>query len=355
MPTPDIKSDDYYRVLGVEKNASDSELQKAYRKLALKHHPDKNKDRPQEAEAEFKKISEAYSTLSDGEKRRIYDQCGKDGLQGGGMPGGGMNQDQAEAMFKAFFGGGGGMPGGMGGGAGGSPFCFMSGGPGGPGGPQMGGRRGGGMPGGFGGMPGGVDIDLSQLLGGMNMGGGMGGMQGGMPGGRRRPSAAPKQPFYAMPKGTRVTVQGLSKAPEANGKAGQVLRYDEGKGRYEIELGDDEVLSLRPLNLTQKCPIEVSNLENKPELNGVVGEIFNYDGSNGRYMVTLQNPAIAVGLQPGNCVLKEGTRVTVTGLSSEQFNGQMAQIKGIDRDAGRYTVQCQNGKEIKIKYDNVLC
>jgi len=69
---------DYYDILGVKKDASKSELKKAYRKLALKYHPDKNKSK--DAEEKFKEISEAYAVLNDDEKRRLYDQYGHSGI-----------------------------------------------------------------------------------------------------------------------------------------------------------------------------------------------------------------------------------------------------------------------------------
>ena len=79
---------DYYEVLGVNKNATDDELKKAYRKLAKKYHPDANPDNKEEAEAKFKEVNEAYENLSDPQKRRMYDQFGHDGPQGFGGAGG---------------------------------------------------------------------------------------------------------------------------------------------------------------------------------------------------------------------------------------------------------------------------
>ena len=75
---------DYYEVLGVDKNATDEELKKAYRKLAKKYHPDANPDNKEEAEDKFKEVNEAYETLSDSQKRKMYDQFGPDGPQGFG-------------------------------------------------------------------------------------------------------------------------------------------------------------------------------------------------------------------------------------------------------------------------------
>lgn len=75
---------DYYEILEVPKSATEQDIKKAYRKLALKWHPDKNPDNKQQAEENFKLISEAYDVLSDSEKRSIYDKYGKEGLTGGG-------------------------------------------------------------------------------------------------------------------------------------------------------------------------------------------------------------------------------------------------------------------------------
>lgn len=76
-----IKTRDYYETLGLSRAANETDIKKAYRKLALKWHPDKNPDKKEEAEAKFKLIGEAYIVLSDGKKRSIYDRYGKDGVR----------------------------------------------------------------------------------------------------------------------------------------------------------------------------------------------------------------------------------------------------------------------------------
>ena len=97
---------DYYEALEVSKNCSPSELKKSYRKLAMKYHPDRNPD-DKEAEETFKYLSEAYEVLKDTEKRSIYDQYGKAGLEGrGGGFGGGQNMDDIMDIFNSMFGGG---------------------------------------------------------------------------------------------------------------------------------------------------------------------------------------------------------------------------------------------------------
>ncbi|KAF5359383.1 hypothetical protein D9756_003627 [Leucocoprinus leucothites] len=116
---------DYYKLLGVDKSASEDEIKKAYKKMALKWHPDRNKN-SDEATKKFKEISEAFEVLSDKQKRTVYDQFGEEGLKGGGgpTPGAGAGAGASPGGFPggANFGG---FPGGS--------FTFTSGGPGGGG------------------------------------------------------------------------------------------------------------------------------------------------------------------------------------------------------------------------------
>ena len=108
---------DYYEVLGLQKGASDDEIKKAFRKMAMKYHPDRNPG-DKEAEEKFKEVNEAYGVLSDADKKSKYDRFGHAGVDpnagfgGGGFGGGGF--DDIFDIFGSMFGGGGG---GFGGGA----------------------------------------------------------------------------------------------------------------------------------------------------------------------------------------------------------------------------------------------
>ncbi|MBQ0074078.1 MAG: molecular chaperone DnaJ [Prevotella sp.] len=120
---------DYYEVLGVDKKASTADIKKAYRKIAIKYHPDRQGDKSdaekKEAEEKFKEAAEAYSVLSDDQKRQQYDQFGFDGPGGFGGAGGfggfggagGFSMDDIFSMFGDVFGGRGGFGGGFGGGS----------------------------------------------------------------------------------------------------------------------------------------------------------------------------------------------------------------------------------------------
>jgi curved DNA-binding protein CbpA len=366
-----IHSDDYYKVLGLARNASDKEIEKAYKKLALKHHPDKNPDRKEQAEEEFKKLNEAYDVLHSPEKRKAYDHEGLDGGRSGNPQGGehnfsfggggprqaNMSREEADAIFKTFFSctsacqsNGSGTFSGFGGdgfsssgssdgfaGLGSSGFGIFNS-------PGMTAGR----------FPDSASRSFASL--------------------RRPPAAASNRPTklrrsngrsesscepYILENGAKVAIQGLTKSREHNEKTGDVISWDGTRGRYEVlAMSGVEGMSslwLRPQNITQLCVIEMTGLTSKPELNGKRGHIQNYDQSTRRYTVLPADACASVALCPANCILLPGTCVTLHGLSNPEYNGQRAQITAVDRAAARYAVASESGKQIKIKYRNVLC
>ena len=163
---------DYYKILGVPRNADEAALKRAYRKLAMRWHPDKNPDNKELADRKFKEVSEAYQVLIDPRKREVYDKFGEEGVKSG--------------MAENGAAGAGGFPGGFGGGmpgANGGTFFFSSGGMPGAAGAS------GGMPGGMGGFG---FQDPEELFreffgggGGAGGGSGLGGMFGARPGSGR--------------------------------------------------------------------------------------------------------------------------------------------------------------------------
>eukprot|EP00750_Incisomonas_marina_P018604 INCI3044.1.p1 GENE.INCI3044.1~~INCI3044.1.p1 ORF type:complete len:357 (-),score=71.12 INCI3044.1:92-1162(-) len=353
----DPLSSDYYKVLGVDRNADAKTLKKAYRKLAVKYHPDKN---PGDAKAEeaFKNVAQAYEVLSDPQKRQQYNMMGKAGIDG------------AAGASDARASGGGGMPQGM-------PFNFSGGEGGMHGTPFVFTTNGGGMGGGinpmdlfsqmFGGGMGGSDSSDEEGGGFASMFGGRGGMPmgfggfGGMGGMRSR--QAPRQPAPGeLKRGQPVQLQGLQSAAQHNGKQGTVQKYDASKGRYTVELEDDPVgsLSVKRDNLQQivtGCKLE--GLSSSPQLNGQPCILLRFDPAKRRYMVAVGSDLRAakpMSVKTTNVRLPNGTSVRIDGLQSDaarSLNGTYGTIKSFDSSAGRYVVGHKAGDK-KLKPENII-
>lgn len=358
MP-PNLNSDDYYKVLGCPRSADESALKKAYRKLAVKWHPDKN---PNNAEAtkNFQKISEAYAVLSDEKKRKMYDQFGQDGVNaaeqnggnmphshggfggfpgGGGMHGGGMSPEDAQAFFSAFFGGADPF-GGRGSMRGGDPLASM-----------FGGGMPAGMHGSFGGMPGGMHSSF---------GGGMpGGMHssfgGGMPGGSFNRSRPREKRYDAIPDGTPISLKGLVNAAHLNGDRAEVVQYNSSTGRYAVRLDDvDETISVKSTNILQHVLVKIHDIQSKPELNGKTGTVLAWNDANGRYNIYVATVKRVLSLKPSNVILDTGTVGQISGLNSKpELNGTWGTIKGWVRESNKYDLQLTGSKIIRIKVENL--
>lgn len=228
-----------YDALGVQPAASQDEIKKAYRKGALKYHPDKNKNKPDAGE-KFKEISQAYEVLSDPEKRKVYDQYGLEYLLRGGPSG---PPPGAEGGMPDGFGG---MPGGFGGmpGGGGRSFHFSTG-PGGGGGFKFNdpsnifaefAKSGGGGGGGGGGY--GDDDDIFNLFAGMGGGGFGGGRRSGGP--QMRPQRPRSPEITTVERPLPVTLEELFHGAHKKMKIKRKT-FDEATGLRKVE---DKILEM---------------------------------------------------------------------------------------------------------------
>lgn len=219
---------DYYALLGVPRDADAETLKKAYRKAAIKWHPDKNPENRAEAEKKFKEVAQAYEVLNDGNKRAVYDRLGEEGLKrgggssgfGGGMPGGIDPNELFAQMFAGMQGGRGGMPGGV--------HVNMGG------------------------------VDLNDVLGGLFGGGGFGGPGGG--GGRRQAPMAMKPVVCSLEE----LYSGGRRTAEHNGrrftldiqpgwKAGTKLTFEDARVVFQVEQEDHAVFTRCGNDLSVVC------------------------------------------------------------------------------------------------------
>ena len=365
MP-PNLQSNDPYLILGCPTNADDATLKKAYRKLAVKWHPDKHPDNNEEATKNFQKVSEAYATLSDPKKRQMYDQYGEEGVRaadagadmpGGGVPGGfggfggggpggahHMSQEEANAFFAQAFGDSdpfGGLFGGMGGGGGGPGIRFSS---------SHGGMGGGG------GDP--FASFLGQAMGGSMRGMGMNDMRAGM--GRTqsmRQSSPTKKEYNVIPRGTIVSLKDLVSKAIYNGDRGVIKQYIPSSQRYVVELEDsgEEPLSVKPENLLQHVHVTIHDIQSQQELNGKTGTIITWCPKKGRYNIYVASLKRVVSLKPGNVVLETGTVARLNGLTSKpELNGKWGTIKDHVKDTNKYDVQLSANQIIRVKADNMI-
>lgn len=359
---------DFYALLGVSKDFTDDELKKAYKKAAVKWHPDRHASKSDAEKAtateKFKEIAEAYEVLSDADKKSVYDRYGEEGLKaggpsaanaasaGGGMPpgfggipggggnvryafstngGGGMDAARAEAMFASLFGGGG-----LGGGV------------------RMA-RMGDGMGGGMSGFMMDDDDDLMSMMGGGMMGGMMGGgMGGGRMGGGARRRSPPSSPDR-LPIGAVVRLAELHSQPEKNGKIGTVESWDGARGRYVVALQEGGTLAARPDNVRQVVTEAVVTGTSQDALNGKAAAAATFDRASKRYRCEgLRADGSVVSLKPEHLALPKDTRVRIEGVSSRpELNGAVGTVAAVDLAAGRYNVQLPSVAPVSLRFGAV--
>lgn len=332
-----IDSDDYYEVLGVSKGSSQADIKKAYRKLALKWHPDRHQqdddDKKKEAEETFKTLCEAYEILSDETKRGKYDRFGKAAFDNSRGGGGGFHFTNANDIFRQFFGGG-------------DPFQEIFGGGFGGGGPRM--RFGGGCPGG-----GGFSFGGGGPFGPMGgMGGRMGGMRGHPSMMRRR---ARPDPTTHMPPGTKVKIHSLQSASMYNGKCASVQEYDYERGRYVVQIeeeDDDEQIRVKPQNIRVEPRVRVTGLTGAAYLNEKAGSILGYLADKERYNIEIEGKRMA--LRPENVRIPNKCVIKIAGLKgAAQWNGKWGTIMEFDEDAERYVIKISEKQQLRVRPPNL--
>jgi len=294
--------------LGLQRSATECDMKKNYRKLALKYHPDKNSSCPV-AEENFKKISQAYDCLSDPKKREIYDMYGKKGLeQGGGCGGygGGMQIDPDE-IFRHFFAANGGDDD-FGGGFGG--FRFSMGGEG-----------------------------FNNCKNGS---------------GRRRAGRQEQrepEPNVVQPE-TSVFVHSLSN-PKYNNRTGTIKTHEPSSGRYEVSFDGIESARIKRNNFVQLVPgVSMTDILERPDLNGQMGDVVGYDPHNGKYRVKLRKSGVHLGVEMSKLILPVNCRVHIHGLKTGDYNEETANVTAAF-DGERYELTMKGNKKIRIKPQNL--
>eukprot|EP00308_Calcidiscus_leptoporus_P024896 CAMPEP_0119373258 /NCGR_PEP_ID=MMETSP1334-20130426/24405_1 /TAXON_ID=127549 /ORGANISM="Calcidiscus leptoporus, Strain RCC1130" /LENGTH=332 /DNA_ID=CAMNT_0007390971 /DNA_START=74 /DNA_END=1072 /DNA_ORIENTATION=+ len=328
-------SEDYYATLGVSRSSTADEIKKAYRKLAVKYHPDKlagqkaTEAERAAAEQKFKDVSEAYEVLSDEQKRSAYDSRGKEGLNGGCRApsmgdgvhfsfggGGGMDNARAAEIFTAFF-------------SRGDPFANNSD------------SDGDGVSDYFKGMGG---NSAFRSFGHASFGG------NGFSGGGKRKLEAVRPDL--LPRDARVQISGLSSSSEYNGSIGNVVNYDATQQRYHVCI-DGVSISVRPLNVRQVISEARVTGTSQPQLNGRMVPFAVFDEKAKRYLVEgVTESGNAVAIKPNNLVLPAQTRIRIEGLTSRpQWNGRCGQI--VDVEEERYVVRLQGDMHLRLRFGAV--
>jgi len=315
-----MSDSDYYATLGCKRQANDADIKKAYRKAAMKWHPDKwtsaSEGDKKKAEEMFKEVALAYEVLSDKEKRGLYDKYGAAGLTPGarmeapssgydfgpgyaarGNPGmdgftgqfnngtgvrmsfttggsEGMSSFRAEEIFRSFF-------------ANGDPFA-----------------------------------DISNMHG-------------------QALSRSKRVPNYnVLQPGTSTVLVNLS-SNKYNGMEACVNEWNPTTRRYLVTTAKGETIAVKHCNLQHVVKQAKVVGTSREDLNGKVAECATYDEKRGRYTVSgLTSGGACISLKPDHVVLPKSTRVKIHGIKSRpDLNGEFGRVVDVDQLSRRYTVQ----------------
>ena len=290
--------EDYYKILFLTKNATDKDIKKAYRKLARKWHPDKNLNNKKEAENKFKIISEAYSILSDPEKKKHYDMFGHHEQ---GMPRNGngfssnMSPHMTQHIFSQFFSGGNNS----------NSSFFMS-------------------------SNNSVPVYDSPF--------------------RRSKSFLKKNNFNIINNGSLVKIINIQNELYKN-KHGIISGYNEQNKQYIVKI-DQSIIMISRNNLQQIVKCQIINLEGKPELNDTKATIVGYNNVTSRFLIQIRTGIIS--LKSKNLIIQNNTNVKLINLNNISMNNQFGNIVNFNKLKGRYTIRLNNHKIVSIKPENII-
>jgi len=300
---------DYYKTLGVDKKADAETIKKAYRKLALKWHPDRNLGKHSESsEKKFKEINQAYEVLSDPEKRRKYDAGGFDINRANFM--------NAEDIFKRFF--------------------------------QQ--NHGGDFENMFGSYSGNGNRQNSFFQFGCGQGFPPGPSGPCGPFSRPKPRKTPEGPIA---NGTKVSIFGLSKKKEHNNETGTITGYNHGTKRFIVTLNDDSMISLQGKNIMQLISVLITGKNiyhgQKAKVDGFLSE---------RKLVICKirgRKSATIGLPRTQLLLGNGTTVRLEGLKgAADLNGKWGKVTQWNTDRERYMIKLlEKSRIILVKPVNV--
>ena len=307
---------EYYRALNVPKTASDAEIKKAYRGLALRWHPDKNPDHREVAEKRFKEISEAYAILSDPEKKNLYDRFGKAGLDssGGSSAGASDHHRFFQHFMRSQF----------------NPHPHSH-------------SRGGSF---HDEEAFGEDFFADFLGGGFD--GFPGPRRGGCGGGPRRTREPERPTTPRSSPDTPVFLHSLVSAAKFNHMTAKIISFDEFNGRYKVRLDDtEEEISVKAGNFSQLIKlVKIGKILDRPEISDQTGTIVNFNPQTNRYGVKLRSGNF-LSLEISQFIIPQGTCAFISGLeNSPQFNDQACFVG--QYEAGRYTVEIGEGRGVGV-------
>ena len=303
-----INSDDYYKVLNISRDASENDIKRSYKKLAMKYHPDKNKG-DKKAEENFKKIGEAYGILSDKEKKNQYDNYGKEGLQGG-------PQINPNDIFQSFFGSSNNFSTSMNSDIpniftniiGDTTFHFQSSNSNNPFCNQN-------------------IFSHHQIFNNSSF--------------NKRPTT------YINSNGENVILRDIRSRPDLNGKKGFIEEYDSRRQRYLVNI-NNEKLFLKQDNIL--CITNIIHCQTNYR-----GKIINYDNNTYTLLLNTKTKSVKVNnVKINEFIINDVSIVKLVNIKNQAYlNGEYVKIEEYNANTKRYLVRQTNGQSLKVKSINI--